>query len=193
MKEVVIPKKAVWYLLGAVAVIGLLWVGIDIARSSNISPSGNAGTPGAGASLTPTAIPSPADVNTADAVTAAREAMLQVMWIDAAEGQEGWASRVQPLCSSNGWAFYDGYFASQAWPVFAEQQFTTQELTATNVLLLGPGPSAGSVLIEVTLRTKYMTASNIYPIEEDSTYQIVMVFQDGEWLLDGPPPPGWTQ
>ena len=52
--------------------------------------------------------------------------------------------------------------------------------------VIGEGPLPGSAIIRVWLRIEYVLRDGD-PIREDSTNQVVMVHQDGRWLMDAPP------
>ena len=189
MKIVRIPKRKL--LFAALATAALVGVALAILDSEARS-GGVAGARGASVALTEAEV---------EAVTsAAGRALGEIMRFDHAEGREAWEARIKPLCTPNGLAFWAGpFFAGQVWPAVMEQAYTTQAVEVIEVTVLDEGDSPGSVVAEVTLSLTYVLGESEEPaegsaersVEEQKTNQVVMVHQDGQWLVDGPPAPSY--
>lgn len=178
MKIVRIPKrKLLFAALATAALVGVALVIIDIEARSG-------GARGAGVALTKVEV---------EAVTsAAAHALGEIMRFDHAEGREAWEAHIRTLCTPNGLVFWTGpFFADQVWPAVMEQAYTTQAVEVIEVEVLGQGDPPGSVATEVTLNLTYTLGESERPVEEQKTNQVVMVHQDGRWLVDGPPAPSY--
>jgi hypothetical protein len=188
VKTVNIPKRKL--LFAALAVVALVGVACVIADVEGDSGD-NAAAPTAKAASVSADVPlTEAEVEAATA--AAAHALGEIMHLDHAEGQEAWQARIEPLCTENGLSFWTGpLFADQVWPTVIEREYATQEVEVVEAEVLGEGESPGSVVVEVTLTLTYVQGESDEPVQEESTNQVVMVNQDGQWLTDGPPAPSY--
>jgi hypothetical protein len=209
VKIVNVPKrKLVFAALAVVALVGVVLIVLDIEASSGDGKI-DAATDGllSSADITLTK----AEVE--DATTTAGHALSEVMRLDHAEGKEAWETRIKPLCTENGLAFWTGpLFADQIWPTVIQREYTTQEIKVVDAHVIGEGDLPGSIVVEVTLNLTYMLGKGDESIQEQKTNQIVMVKnpgsgpgffqgkspdglfpvqQDGQWLTDGPPAPSY--
>ena len=123
---------------------------------------------------------------TKEAAAAATGALREAMWFDHAEGQQAWAERIQPLCTTNGWAFWGGpFFAGQVWPTMVARRYTTHDIEILDAHVIGDGDVPDSKIIQVSLGIKY-TLGDGTTDRMVSTNTVVMVNQDGQWLMDTP-------
>ena len=185
MKTVRIPKrKLLFAALAVVALIGVACVIADVERDlgDEANTADNAASPNADVSLTE------AEVEASTA--AAGHTLAEIMHLDHTEGREAWKARIEPLCTENGLEFWTGpFFADQVWPTVVEREYTTQEVEVVEAEILGEGESPESVVVEVALTLTYTQGESDEPAQEESTNQVVMMNQDGQWLTDGPPAP----
>jgi hypothetical protein len=186
VKTVRIPKrKLIFAALAVVALVGVACVIADVEADPGDEATGaatEAASPDAGTALT--------EAEVEAATIAAGQAMSEIMSLDHAEGQEAWEARIAPLCTPNGLSFWTGpLFAGQVWPMVTKRAYVTQEVEVTATDVIGKGGTPGSVTIEVTLTLTYTQGESDEPVQEESTNQVVMVNQDGQWLTDGPPAP----
>lgn len=184
MRTVQIPKRRLLFAaLAVVALVGVVLVVIDIEAHSSDGEA-SAPSPGAGAALTEAEIEA--------ATAAAGRALGEIMRLDHAEGQEAWEARIEPLCTENGLSFWTGpFFAGQVWPTVIEREYATREIEVVAALVIGEGDLPDSVVVEVTLALAYVLGEGGDPVQEESVNQVVMVSQDGRWLMDGPPAPSY--
>lgn len=159
MKTVTISRRTlVFSALAVVAVVGVILVIVDIERSA----AGNG-----------------------EAEAAAAHALGQMLDLDYEEGREGWEARVRPLCTGRGWTFWGGpFFADQVWPMVVERQYTTESVEVVEARGLGDGPEPDSQVVEVSLEVTYTLGGERR--EDSALNRVVMVRQDGRWLLDRP-------
>jgi hypothetical protein len=186
VKTVRIPKrKLIFAGLAIVALIGVAYVIADVEADPGdkaTNATTEAASPDAGITLTKAEV---------EAVTdAAGHALGEITRLDHAEGREAWEARIKPLCTENGLAFWTGpLFAGQIWPTVIQREYATQEVEVVDAHVIGEGNAPGSATVEVTLALTYVQGEGDEPIQEESTNQVVMVNQDGQWLTDGPPAP----
>jgi hypothetical protein len=192
VKTVRIPKrKLLFAALAVVAIIGIALVVIDIEASSG---DGEADTAARAATDGP---PSSASITLTEAevdavTTAAGQALSEIMSLDHAEGQEAWVARIEPLCTENGLSFWTGpLFGDKVWPTVIEREYSTQEVKVVDAKVIGKGDSSDSIIVEVTLTLTYVLGESDDPIQEESVNQVLMVYQGGQWLTDGPPAPSY--
>jgi hypothetical protein len=186
VKTVRIPKrKLIFAALAVVALVGVACVIADVEADPGdgaTNATTEAASPNAGIALT--------DAEIEAATAAAGRTLGEVMRLDHAEGREAWEARIEPLCTENGLSFWTGpLFAGQIWPTVIEREYATQEVEVVDAHVIGEGDEPGSVTVEVTLALTYLQSEGDEPIQEESTNQVVMVNQDGQWLTDGPPAP----
>jgi hypothetical protein len=192
VKTVRIPKrKLLFAALAVVAIIGIALVVVDIEASSGDGATNTAANATTGGSSSSAGITlTEAEVETATA--AAGQALSEIMHLDHAEGREAWEVRIGPLCTENGLSFWTGpLFGDQVWPTVTEREYATQDVEVVEVQVLGEGDTPDSIVVEVTLTLTYVLGKSDEPVQETSTNQVVMVTQDGRWLMDGPPAPSY--
>jgi hypothetical protein len=193
-KTIVIPKKALQIGLLSIIVLIAVVLAAPLLKSTP-SDSGDpsdtaaavasAGTPGSSTDL------EQQDVDIDAALDAAVHAVHEVMWFDYTEGQDAWALRIDAISTPNGMAFWNGpFFADQSWPMIMEREYVTQDIEVSDAHIVGEGTVPGSVIIQVSTKTTYITTGTAQPEQAENTNKIVMVYtEDGQWLNDGPPLP----
>jgi hypothetical protein len=192
VKTVHIPKrKLLFAALAVVALVGVALAVLDIEASSGDGES-NAAAKAAADGLPERTGITLTEAEVEAATSAAGHALGEVMRLDHAEGREAWETRIEPLCTPNGLSFWTGpLFGDQVWPTVIEREYATQDVDLVAAEVIGEGDSPGSVTIEVTMTLTYVLGENDEPIQEESVNQVVMVNQDGRWLMDGPPAPSY--
>lgn len=196
-RTIVIPKKALlWGLLLIVVFIAVV-LGAPLLKSSTPNDSGDpsdtAAATAADGTLSASSDLEQQDVDMDAALEAAGEVLSQVMWFDHTEGREIWVQRIDPLCTPNGMALYNGpFFADQVWPTMMEREYVTQDIEVLSTQIVGEGPMPSTVIVEVILQIEYALGKDD-PIQTETTNEIVMLYHDGQWLTEGPPfPPSGT-
>jgi hypothetical protein len=174
-------RRLLFAALAVVALVGVVLIILDLESN----PDEAAGpTPKAVATLTGAEIEA--------ATAAAAHALGEIVRFDHTEGQEAWSEHIRPLCTKEGWAFWTGpFFAGQIWPTVIEQAYVTEAVDLVAAEVVAEGDTAGSAIFEVTLDVTYTLGESGEPIQERKTNRVVMVRQDGKWLMDGPPSPSW--
>lgn len=177
-RMIVIPKRALQIGLLLALLVSAVLLGAPLFKSSPEEPHTDATTSAA------------EDADMDAALEAASHAVREVMWFDHTEGREAWALRIDPICTPNGMAFWNGpFFAEQVWPTMMERRYVSHDIEVLDATIAGEGSVPSSVIIAVTLRIKY-TLGDDAPVEEENTNEIVMVCtKDGQWLNDGAPSP----
>ena len=158
MKTVTISKKKVIRTaLGIAALVGLVVIGVDIAGNLRARAAAQD-----------------------EVASAAAHGVSEALWFDHQEGQEAWEERVRPLCTDTGWSFWN-LVGLQVWPSALAQKYGVQEIEVLEAAAGEPG-EAGQVTVNVRLRVEYVQDGQASV--EEKVYPVVMVEQDGRWLMD---------
>ena len=174
MSTITVSRKTLW-LAGLVIALGL-----TAALVVTSLPHGAARANG---DQTPTPTETVAAVDTVAARKAAAAGTLEAMRFEGAEGRAGWEARVEPLCTATGWRFWQ-LIAAQTWPQIEAESITVSETHLVDAETLEV-TEEGHVIVAVTIESTVEHADGT--TTDRSTNQMVMVEQDGAWLMDGPP------